>query len=138
MSRGKKLPRGLRNRNPLNIRHGMSHWVGMSTLQTDPDFVQFRHVRYGYRAAFVLLNVYITRHGCNTLRKIVQRWAPPSDGNDTESYLRHVVRNTELEADEPLHAQDARQMVPVVCAMSLVENGRPARLNDVVAAWRMQ
>ncbi len=91
-----------------------------------------------YRAAFVLLNVYIARHGCNTLRKVIQRWAPPSDGNDTAAYLRHVLRHTEVEADEPLHAQDAQQMIPIVCAMSMVENGQPARLNDVVEAWGMQ
>ncbi len=138
MNNSKKLPRGLRNNNPLNIRHGMSHWVGMSATQTDSSFVQFKHVRYGYRAAFVLLNVYITRHSHNTLRKIIYRWAPPADGNDTASYLRQVLRHTELDADEPLHAQDASQMIPIVCAMSYVENGRPARLNDVVAAWRMQ
>ena len=31
--------RGIRNHNPLNIRHGKSQWLGMAEQQTDKAFV---------------------------------------------------------------------------------------------------
>ena len=50
--------RGLRNNNPLNIRHGKDQWLGAATTQTDKDFVQFQSMAYGYRAAWRILNTY--------------------------------------------------------------------------------
>ena len=43
--------RGFRNNNPLNIRHGISRWVGRAKVQNDPDFVTFTSISMGYRAA---------------------------------------------------------------------------------------
>ena len=37
----RKPTRGMRNNNPLNIRHGKSRWVGMAEQQSDRAFVQF-------------------------------------------------------------------------------------------------
>lgn len=42
------MTRGIRNDNPLNIRHGKSQWVGMREKQTDKAFVQFKSRVYGY------------------------------------------------------------------------------------------
>ena len=53
-----KLPRGLRNNNPLNIRHSASRWQGARVEQTDKAFVQFTSMKMGYRAAWRILETY--------------------------------------------------------------------------------
>lgn len=130
------LPRGLRNNNPLNIRHGRSRWRGMSTVQDDVSFVSFQHACYGYRAAFKLLRNYV-RMGHNTLERIISRWAPESDGNDTRVYLQRVVNLSGLHADTVLDLSKSDVGVPLVMAMSRVENGVPAVLSDVLLGWKL-
>ena len=76
--------RGIRNMNPGNIRLGES-WLGLRTKQTDPDFCQFTSMVYGCRALLKLLRTYVEKRGCTTIRKVIERWAPPSE-NDTSSY----------------------------------------------------
>ena len=39
--------RGIRNNNPLNIRHSADRWQGARMKQTDPSFVQFKTMAYG-------------------------------------------------------------------------------------------
>ena len=58
-----KLPRGIRNNNPLNIRRTKtSSWMGMREEQTDKSFCQFTTLRYRWRAAFMLLKLYYAQH----------------------------------------------------------------------------
>ena len=130
------LPRGLRNNNPLNIRHSNSRWKGMKRMQKDPAFVQFEDITYGYRAAFVLLRTYRQKYGCNTIRKIIQRWAPPNE-NNTEAYIRAVCSWTGISESKMLGGGDANAYIAIVGAMSLQENGREPRMEEVVQGWRM-
>ena len=130
------LPRGIRNRNPLNIRRSKDKWKGMARVQTDPAFVQFQTMAYGYRAAFVLLRTYRQKYGYNTIRKIVKRWAPPSE-NNTDRYIENVSRWTGIDPDKLLAGQDANAMIAIVAAMSRMENGVEARMEDVADGWRM-
>ena len=69
-----RVPRGVRNKNPLNIRHSKAKWLGLAVTQTDKEFCQFREMRYGWRAAFMLLcgNYYMKR-GLHTLDAIIER-----------------------------------------------------------------
>ena len=97
--------RGIRNDNPLNIRHGKSQWVGMREKQTDKSFVQFTARVYGYRAAFVLLKNYIGK-GKDTIGKIIAKWAPSSDGNNTQSYINYVSKSTAINASHALRWKD--------------------------------
>ena len=115
--------RGIRNHNPLNIRHGKSQWLGMAEQQTDKAFVQFKARKYGYRAAFKLLRTYIEKRGANTIGKIIARWAPSSDGNDTQSYIRFVSRTTGIPADEPLRFENQQALVEIVRSMAQIESG---------------
>ena len=54
-------PRGMRNNNPLNIRHSASRWQGVRAEQTDTAFVQFVSMAMGYRAAWRTLETYHKR-----------------------------------------------------------------------------
>ena len=129
-------PRGIRNNNPLNIRHSSSKRKGMARDQTDPAFVRFTSMAYGYRAAFVLLRTYRTKYGCNTIRKIICRWAPPNE-NNTEAYIRHVSEWSGIEPDKLIAGQDANAYIKIVAAMSRMENGVEANMEEVAQGWRM-
>ena len=68
MTTGKKrIPRGIRNNNPLNLRVG-NNWKGEVSQPTDHTFEQFTEMKWGVRAAFIVLRNYIKRHKCNTVR----------------------------------------------------------------------
>ena len=114
--------RGIRNNNPLNIRHGKSRWVGMRKVQTDKAFVQFTERVFGYRAAFVLLRNYIGR-GVNTIGKIIARWAPPGDGNNTQAYIEYVSSTTGIDASLELAFEDKAKLVEIVRSMAHMESG---------------
>ena len=118
----KRGSRGLRNDNPLNIRHGKSQWVGMREKQTDKSFVQFTESMYGYRAAFVLLKNYIGK-GKDTIGKIIAKWAPSSDGNNTQSYINYVSKSTGIKASHALKWEDKDDLVEIVRSMAHMESG---------------
>ena len=44
------------------------------------------------------LKNYGEKHGINTLRKVITRWAPPSE-NDTEAYIKNVSQKTGINPD---------------------------------------
>ena len=92
--------RGIRNMNPGNIRLGES-WLGLRTKQTDPDFCQFTSMVYGCRALLKLLRTYVEKRGCTTIRKVIERWAPPSE-NNTTSYVLSAASACRRDADERL------------------------------------
>ena len=118
----KAQTRGIRNNNPLNIRHSTNKWQGMARRQTDRAFVQFTERKYGYRAAFVLIRNYIGLHHANTIGKIIARWAPSSDGNNTQAYIRFVSQTSGIAADTPLRFADQKSMVSIVRSMAQMES----------------
>lgn len=81
--------RGIRNNNPANIRRGCN-WKGLAKVQTDREFCQFDTMTWGVRALLVTLRTYVVKHHLHTVREIITRWAPPSDGNNTEKYIKFV------------------------------------------------
>lgn len=42
-----------------------------------------------------------------------------------------------MSPDEPLDTKSGERMIPVVAAMSRVENGTPARMDEVRAGWEL-
>lgn len=120
------LPRGIRNNNPLNIVKGNS-WKGERANQTDKRFEEFESMAMGLRAGFILLRNYIegtkTRPTkFNTIRKIVSRWAPPSE-NYTQRYIDNVCKWSGLLPDEVVQFRERRKMVAIVQAMAKMECG---------------
>ena len=83
--------RGIRNNNPANIRRGCN-WKGLTKVQTDKEFCQFNTMTWGVRALLVTLRTYVVKHHLHTVREIITRWAPPSDGNNTEKYIEFVEK----------------------------------------------
>lgn len=131
-----KISRGLRNCNPGNIRLGSFRYKGEKATSSDSAFRQFESMEWGYRAMFVLLHTYDIKHGCRTLRQIINRYAPPTE-NFTEGYLRCVVNATHLSPDETISTTDGATMTAIVAAMSEVENGARANLTEVWRGWEL-
>lgn len=130
------MSRGLRNRNPGNIRRSGVRYKGEVRPSTDPQFKQFGSMALGYRAIFVLLDTYRIRYGLDTVRTMISRWAPPSE-NDTAAYIDAVCRRTGLAPDRPIDTRDRATMVPLAAAISRVENGTDAVAEEVEAGWKL-
>lgn len=129
-----RVSRGLRNCNPGNIRRSNTKYQGEKIPSTDSAFKQFESLEWGYRAVFMLLHTYRVRGYGDTIAKMISRYAPPSE-NNTEAYISRLCRATGFERDMPLDTLNAEQMVPVVCAISAVENGVEADWQCVTRGW---
>ena len=114
------LPRGIRNHNPLNIRRSKDQWKGMAEVQSDraltdgrlcsgsadskqasvctrydAEFVQFKSLEFGWRAAFYLLTrTYYHKYRLYTIRGIISRWAPSSERSTLVACYRRDARTT--------------------------------------------
>ena len=140
------MSRGLRNNNPLNIRHSADKWQGARIAQTDKAFVQFTSMAYGYRAAWKILDTYclaFKREGkAYNVRNIIGRWAPPTE-NDTDAYVRAVVKLSGLGGNEnmprPKHYRafdEVDKLVRLIRAMVCVENGIKWEKVDTKDIWK--
>lgn len=126
------LPRGIRNKNPGNIRISLSQWMGKLRI-ADPEFEQFSEMKFGIRALMKLLIGYINRD-FNTIEKIITRYAP-SNENDTQAYIKSVCDRTGFERDEIL-TPDEGTIKRLVYAISYHENGGDyLNIGDVEDAW---
>ena len=132
----KKETRGMRNNNPCNIRISTDVFQGEVRPSGDKAFKQFETMAYGYRAAFRILRTYINNYKCDTIRKIISRWAPKNE-NHTENYIKIVSERSGIPENDPVYADNREMMVRIVAAMSYVENGREAEMADVIRGWEL-
>jgi hypothetical protein len=129
----KAMSRGLRNKNPGNIRKTYKNgtqtfWKG-EVIGNDKDFKTFSSMAYGYRAIFALLKEYIGK-GYNTVEKIISRYAPASE-NKTEAYINTVCKRSGIVKDSKIAASDLVTLTKLVSAISFVENGIAANEVDI-------
>lgn len=121
-----KIPRGIRNNNPGNIRLGSSNWTGKipNHQNTDGEFEQFEHMEYGIRAMAKLIKKYMSTQRGDTLRDIINTYAPPSE-NHTSAYVDIVSKSADIPADIPTHEWFYKDgiLVDLLDAMIYQENG---------------
>jgi hypothetical protein len=101
-----ELPRGVRDCNPGNLRHGQP-WDGLAAEQADPSFCTFVSPAYGIRAMCIVLLAYQERHGLKTLRQMISRWAPAGDNNSPLVYAQTVAKFMRVGRDDVLNLRDA-------------------------------
>ena len=130
------MSRGLRNNNPGNIRRSRVRYKGEVRPSRDPDFKEFSTMAYGYRAVFVLLDTYRSCYGLTTIRQMLNRYAPPTE-NFTEGYVRFVADYSGVMPDEVVDTRSEKDMIPIVAAMSKIENGVAANIADVERGWEL-
>ena len=131
----KAMSRGLRNCNPGNIRLSKTTYLGEVKPSRDRAFKTFQTMAWGYRAMFVLLHTY-RKNGYRTLRQMISRYAPPIE-NHTENYIASVSRWAGVFDNVELDTLDPAEMIPIVSAMSRMENGIVAVEADVKEGWRL-
>ena len=144
------MSRGIRNNNPLNIRRGASRWVGRKEIVTDKEFEEFTSTAFGYRAAWKLMDTYQLRLRMEdksyTLENIIHRWAPPEDNNDTQAYLRTVIRLLDYKVGgrqplpSPATKEGHRVFARILMAMTCVECGiKPDEVDrwSIEQGWKM-
>ena len=61
---------------------------------------------------------------------MICRWAP-SNENNTEAYIKAVAQWLAIKPDSIVTSTDCDVMVPIVAAMSRIENGKAAEMKDV-------
>ena len=130
----KKLPRGLRNNNPGNIRITKDKWQGLREEQTDKEFFQFVSADYGYRALLRTLQNYRRRHGCKSIADYIRRWAPSCE-NNTNAYIISVCSQMNVPSSFMPDIYDRDTMCAFAAAISYHENGREANMDDVRKGW---
>lgn len=129
-------PRGLRNNNPGNIRKGGVPYQGEIVPSKDDAFRQFTTMAYGYRAMFVVLHTYQRKYGINTIADMIIRYAPAVENHTTE-YIRAVSEASGVPSTSHITTTNGDVMIPIVSAMSRVENGVPADIREVEQGWKL-
>ena len=156
----KKIPLGIRNNNPLNIRRvkgqkwkgevpfpppseGTGEAVpseGTGEVEALPQrgsgegaFVRFSSLPWGIRAAFCILDTYRKKYHDVCVEDIITRWAPPSE-NDTKRYIETVCKLTGFGGRERLAEA---QWPTLVKAMAVVESNMLLSQANLEDGWKL-
>ncbi|OPZ78458.1 MAG: hypothetical protein BWY78_00574 [Alphaproteobacteria bacterium ADurb.Bin438] len=123
------IPRGIRNNNPGNIRHG-EKWQGLAKDQKDESFCTFETPEYGIRALCKIIKTYRNKYGLKTVKEIIDRFAPPVE-NDTKAYINHVANALDI---EPTTEFDLNQDNLLILIKSIIkhENGIQPYSNETI------
>lgn len=127
-----RITRGERNNNPGNIDRTAERWQGMAADQSDDyRFVVFSNPVWGIRALAKLVMNYQKKYQLNTVREIINRWAPPVE-NDTGAYTQAVARRVGVDLDDPIDTLDPKTLRSLVIAIITHENGRCVYTSAVI------
>jgi len=118
------VARGIRNKNPCNLKRSTNNWLGLvkNSEKIDPVFCVFKDAKYGIRAACKLFLNYKRFYGIDTIQGIISRFAPPTE-NSSERYSEFVCKRMNKRRDEHLDLYDANVMLELLKAIILFENG---------------
>lgn len=130
------MSRGLKNNNPGNIRLSGTKYLGETIPSTDKAFKQFETMAWGYRALLVVLHTYRVRYGLDSIEKMMNRYAPPTE-NDTERYISFVSYRSGIARDSKLDTLCENDMKIVAAAISRMENGVEACAEDIDKGWEL-
>ncbi|CAI1204265.1 Uncharacterised protein [Serratia entomophila] len=113
--------RGLRNNNPGNIEASSANpWEGQAG--SDGRFAKFETPEHGIRALGKNLLSY-QRQGYDTVSEIVNRWAPASDGNDTDAYIKALCGALGVGANDQVDMSNPRTLAALCAGIVKHENG---------------
>ena len=120
------VPRGIRNKNPGNIRISGSIWLGKIPIEdnTDGSYEQFTEALYGIRAMAKLILNYKRLYGIETIEEIITRWAPESDNNHTDNYIAYVTNHVNVGENVPLDLSNDLTFKLLLEGIIYFENGQ--------------
>ena len=117
-------PRGIRNKNPGNLRYRSEwNWKGVVGVD-DKQFAIFEKPEWGMYHFGEQLKRYKKR-GLDTLAKIIPVYAPRSDNNDEAAYIRSVEIQTGIDKNTVLDLDDRVVMEKLMRAFTRHEQGMP-------------
>jgi hypothetical protein len=139
MNEKNKLPRGIRNFNPFNLKElpaDKTKWLGERATDDDPIFEEFQTMEHGIRAGLMVLRKYILVYKLNTIPAILHRFAPTSE-NKTDKYIEFVSKRSGIKTDEKMtFHQD--YIFPLAEAICFYENGGSyVTYEQIEKAWGM-
>lgn len=124
---------GLKNFNPGNLRPGASPWLGQTGVDAN-GFCIFDTAEHGLRALCKNLLAYQDKHGLNTVRGIISRWAPESE-NDTAAYIAAVDKALGTGPDAAINLHTLSTLAALCVAIVTHENGQqPYTQATIIAA----
>ena len=95
-----------RNNNPGDLR--AAPWLTHPVVVA--GFWQAPNVAAGIAGLYHQIALDISRGW--TLAQLIRAWAPPSDGNDTENYVRETARRVGIDPNVPLQTLLELEMIP--------------------------
>ena len=117
----KKLPRGIRNNNPGNLRKSSVKWAGKVDNPSDTSFESFDSMSNGIRAS--LRNAFTHwNRGKDTIKELISIWAPPTE-NNTSAYVATVAKSAGIPATKEFTFGNNETTAKVMYAVFLHENG---------------
>lgn len=112
------IPRSVRCANPGNIERG-ANWRGLVApenmtpeQEAEHRFCVFQSPEYGFRALALLLRNYL-HDGHDTIREIIERYAPSGE-NNTAAYIRHVCQLTGFNPDQQLEVGELASLAKAI------------------------
>lgn len=117
--------------NPGNLRPSHPPWQGEGSVYR--GFAVFDSMENGIRALGKQLLAYQARHGVDTVREAIERWAPPSE-NDTESYIHFVAHVLEVGENDHIDFTDRSTLWWMALAIMEQENGTKAVSEEITDA----
>lgn len=98
----KRLPRGIRNKNPGNLRDTGIKWKGLTGADSN-GYAIFDTIDNGLRAMAIDVIGDIAKRGKNKLEPLFMEYAPSADNNDPAAYARAVAAYTGISLDSPIN-----------------------------------
>ena len=126
---------GQRINNPFNIRQANQGFVGESGDES--GFVSFDDPMYGVRAADRVLSTYGRDYGINSIRGLLNRYAPPEDDNDTESYISYVSNKLGVDPDAEIDLSNPEVRSQVLSPIAMFESRSeysPGQITEMIAS----
>lgn len=133
-----KPARGERNNNPGNIDYNPANkWQGQ--LPHDPKiesrFCRFQSPEYGIRVIYKLLQTYQTKYGLNSVKAIINKYAPPNE-NNTAGYINRAAADIGIDINDHLNTKDKKTGIALATAIVGAELGYQPYSPDVFEkAW---
>lgn len=131
-------PRGVRNNNPGNIKYYSSNaWQGKipaaqnteeRRLDGTPLFEQYVSWMYGVRAMIYLLKISYLPGPRNTIKKVLEEWAP----DYSSGYLSFLVNKVGKGENEVISPNDEQTIKKLVQAIARFENDRKTTVQEVI------
>lgn len=110
--------RGFRNNNPGNIIPNGVKYNGLTGTDSS-GFGIFSSMQYGIRAIAVILKVYSSKYGLNTVDGIIRRWS----ATDQDAYVTNVSALLGVDPHDFIDVTDPNTLQGLVTGIIRQENG---------------